>query len=101
MLKHDTDGSGGDSSQRSYCGYNPHTDVETLTAKTVETQVTYGYTAYGHNDADAFTGIDKPDSTQPEGQQEAHKPTGSTPNASTRTAPKRLICGLIRNRVNV
>src|SRR5215203_4608746 len=38
-----TDGSKEDA----YYGYNPHTDVETLTDQAGDTKATYGYTAYG------------------------------------------------------
>ena len=48
-----------------YYGYNPHTDVETLTDQAGDTKATYGYTAYGSDDADQFTGIDKPDAANP------------------------------------
>ena len=49
----------------SYYGYNPHTDVETLTKENGDTKATYGYTAFGSDDKEAFTGIDKPDVQQP------------------------------------
>ncbi|MFC7829473.1 hypothetical protein [Streptomyces sp. NPDC057375] len=48
-----------------YYGYNSHTDVETLTDDNGDTKSTYGYTAYGSNDNSGFTGIDKPDTTDP------------------------------------
>ncbi|MFI7067417.1 DNRLRE domain-containing protein [Kribbella sp. NPDC050124] len=53
------------SSEDSYYGYNPHTDVETLTTETGDTRSTYGYTAYGKNDDDRFTGVDKPEAQNP------------------------------------
>lgn len=46
-------------------GYNPHTDVEVLTDDKGDTKATYGYTAYGKDDEESFTGIDKPDVQQP------------------------------------
>src|SRR5207248_212637 len=46
-------------------GYNPHTDVETLTDDKGDTRSTYGYTAYGQNDDKEFTGVDKPTATDP------------------------------------
>ncbi|MFE0100076.1 RHS repeat domain-containing protein [Streptomyces sp. NPDC059009] len=48
-----------------YYGYNSHTDVETLTDKDGNAKATYGYSAYGSNDAADFTGIDKPTATDP------------------------------------
>ncbi|WP_116042739.1 hypothetical protein [Amycolatopsis palatopharyngis] len=60
QLKHDTDGGGPEVGEDSFYGYNPHTDVETLTSESGDTRATYGYTAYGSNDTEAFTGIDKP-----------------------------------------
>jgi len=56
-----TDGSKEDA----YYGYNPHADVETLTDPAGDTKATYGYTAYGTDDTDQFTGIDKPDAANP------------------------------------
>lgn len=61
----DTDGTGPEVAEDSHYGYNPHTDVETLTTDTGDTKATYGYTAYGTNDTEAFTGIDKPDTQNP------------------------------------
>jgi RHS repeat-associated protein len=61
----DTDGTGPKVAEDSVYGYNPHTDVETLTTDTGDTTATYGYTAYGNNDTQAFTGIDKPDTQNP------------------------------------
>ena len=65
QLKKDTDGTGPEVAEDSHYGYNPHTDVETLTANTGDTKATYGYTAYGKNDEQSFTGVDKPDTQQP------------------------------------
>ncbi|GGS54631.1 RHS repeat-associated core domain-containing protein [Actinokineospora fastidiosa] len=65
QIKKDTDGAGPEVAEDSYYGYNPHTDVETLTKDNGDTRATYGYTAYGSNDEQAFTGIDKPDAQQP------------------------------------
>ncbi|WP_127508968.1 DNRLRE domain-containing protein [Actinoplanes solisilvae] len=56
---------GDGSTEQAYYGYNPHTDVETLTDASGDTKATYGYTAYGSNDDSQFTGIDKPDTTDP------------------------------------
>ncbi|MEJ3743812.1 DNRLRE domain-containing protein [Actinomycetes bacterium KLBMP 9797] len=50
----------------SYHGYNPHTDVEQLTDEQGDSRATYGYTAYGKNDEQQFTGVDKPDPGNPE-----------------------------------
>lgn len=63
--KKDTDGSGPEVAEDNYYGYNPHTDVETLTTAAGDTKATYGYTAYGKDDTQAFTGIDKPDTQNP------------------------------------
>jgi RHS repeat-associated protein len=52
-------------SEDSYYGYNPHSDVESLTSATGDTRSTYGYTAYGKNDDDRFTGVDKPEAQNP------------------------------------
>jgi RHS repeat-associated protein len=49
-----------------FYGYNPHTDVETVTDSAGDTRSTYGYTAYGSNDTSGFTGIDKPDPAAPD-----------------------------------
>ncbi|WP_024877229.1 hypothetical protein [Saccharomonospora piscinae] len=65
QLTHDTDGTGPEQSELSYYGYNPHTDVETLTSESGDTRATYGYTAYGKDDTDDFTGVDKPDAQDP------------------------------------
>ncbi|WP_445319867.1 golvesin C-terminal-like domain-containing protein [Micromonospora sp. ZYX-F-536] len=61
QVTHNADGTDEDA----YYGYNPHTDVETLTDKSGDTKATYGYTAYGKNDDAQFTGIDKPDAADP------------------------------------
>ncbi|MBQ0901308.1 DNRLRE domain-containing protein [Micromonospora sp. U21] len=61
QVAHQEDGSEEDS----YYGYNPHTDVEQLTDETGDSKATYGYTAYGGNDEEQFTGIDKPDPADP------------------------------------
>jgi RHS repeat-associated protein len=65
QIKKDTDGAGPDVAEDSYYGYNPHTDVETVTKDNGDTRATYGYTAYGKDDTASFTGIDKPDVQQP------------------------------------
>ena len=59
---HNDDGT----TENSQYGYNPHTDVEQLTGSDGNTKATYGYTAYGKDDKDSFTGIDKPDVQQPD-----------------------------------
>ena len=61
QITHNTDGSAEDA----YYGYNPHTDVETLTGDDGDPVSTYGYTAYGSNDEAEFTGIDAPDPGTP------------------------------------
>ncbi|MGK5441503.1 DNRLRE domain-containing protein [Micromonospora sp. URMC 105] len=61
QVTHKDDGSEEDA----YYGYNPHTDVEQLTDETGNTRATYGYTAYGKNNEAEFTGIDKPEASDP------------------------------------
>ncbi|WP_326793383.1 DNRLRE domain-containing protein [Streptomyces sp. NBC_00841] len=68
QLKRNTDGS----EELGVYGYNGHTDVETLTDTSGDTKSTYGYTAYGTNNEAEFTGIDKPDTAQPD--KEAYNP---------------------------
>ncbi|MET9515940.1 DNRLRE domain-containing protein [Streptomyces sp. NPDC002994] len=68
QIKHNSDGT----TEYSYYGYNGHTDVETLTSETGDTKATYGYTAYGKDDTEEFTGIDKPDAADP--AKEAYNP---------------------------
>jgi RHS repeat-associated protein len=65
QIKKDTDGGGPVVAEDSYYGYNPHTDVETLTKDSGDTRATYGYTAYGKDDEQSFTGVDKPEAQQP------------------------------------
>jgi RHS repeat-associated protein len=55
----------GGATEDSFYGYNPHSDVETLTSEAGDTRATYGYTAYGRDDTQSFTGIDKPDAQNP------------------------------------
>ncbi len=62
QIKHNSDGT----TEDGFYGYNSHTDVETLTDDKGDTKATYGYTAYGNNDATEFTGIDKPEAGQPD-----------------------------------
>jgi RHS repeat-associated protein len=50
----------------SYYSYHPLGDVEALTDKDGNTRDTYGYTAYGKDDTDQFTGADKPDPANPD-----------------------------------
>jgi RHS repeat-associated protein len=52
--------------EESYQSYNPHTDVEQLTDEQGDSRATYGYTAYGKNDNEQFTGVDKPDAGNPD-----------------------------------
>ncbi|TDO44048.1 intein/RHS repeat-associated protein [Kribbella sp. VKM Ac-2527] len=53
-------------SEDAWYGYNPHSDVETLTTSTGDTESTYGYTAFGKDRAGAMSGADKPGvSTEP------------------------------------
>ncbi|MFE7712023.1 DNRLRE domain-containing protein [Streptomyces sp. NPDC057486] len=61
QVKHNGDGT----TEDGYYGYNSHTDVEILTDKNGDAKATYGYTAYGKDDKDEFTGIDKPDAGDP------------------------------------
>ncbi|MFY1577484.1 RHS repeat-associated core domain-containing protein [Verrucosispora sp. WMMD703] len=61
QITHKDDGT----EEQAYYGYNPHTDVEQLTDATGNTKATYGYTAYGKDNEAEFTGIDKPDATDP------------------------------------
>jgi RHS repeat-associated protein len=61
QVKHNPDGTEEDS----FYGYNPHTDVESVTEEDGDTKATYGYTAYGSDDDARFTGIDKPDAADP------------------------------------
>ncbi|MGW5472148.1 golvesin C-terminal-like domain-containing protein [Streptomyces chartreusis] len=61
MVKHNSDGT----SEDAHYGYNSQSDVETLTTDAGDTKATYGYTAYGADDTDEFTGIDKPDPADP------------------------------------
>lgn len=68
QVKHNSDGT----TEDGYYGYNSHTDVETLTDNNGDTKATYGYTAYGSEDTSEFTGIDKPDTTDP--TKEAYNP---------------------------
>ncbi|NUO56903.1 MAG: DNRLRE domain-containing protein [Hamadaea sp.] len=42
--------------------HNARGDVEAITDASGNTRATYGYTAYGQDDAPMFTGVDKPDS---------------------------------------
>lgn len=60
MVKHDG------TKEYSYYGYNSHTDVELLTGQDGKTRATYGYTAYGKDDTQVYTGVDKPDPANPD-----------------------------------
>jgi RHS repeat-associated protein len=56
--------------EQSYHGYNAHADVESLTDEDGNNSATYGYTAYGGDDTDSFTGVDKPDAGDPDAEPE-------------------------------
>ncbi|MFG2331527.1 DNRLRE domain-containing protein [Streptomyces sp. NPDC048604] len=62
QIKH-KDGGG-----REYSQYttSPRGDIEAITKEDGRTRATYGYTAYGKDDASQFTGADKPDAAQPD-----------------------------------
>ncbi|MBQ0894377.1 hypothetical protein KBX37_14940 [Micromonospora sp. U56] len=64
QVTHKLDGS----KEQAYYGYNTHSDVEQITDGAGNTQATYGYTAYGNDDAAQFTGIDKMDPANPNKQ---------------------------------
>lgn len=49
------------STEDSYTGYNGHSDIEQITDDKGDGRATYGYSAYGKNDASQFTGADKAD----------------------------------------
>ncbi|MFI6379276.1 DNRLRE domain-containing protein [Streptomyces sp. NPDC050658] len=68
QIKH----TGGGGEELGVYGYNSHTDAETLTDGSGDTKATYGYTAYGNDDKSEFTGVDKPEETQPD--KEAYNP---------------------------
>ncbi|MCQ4209818.1 DNRLRE domain-containing protein [Streptomyces longispororuber] len=68
QVKRNSDGT----TEDGYYGYNSHTDVETVTDRNGDAKATYGYTAYGADDKSEFTGIDKPESTDP--TKEAYNP---------------------------
>ncbi|MFE5026856.1 DNRLRE domain-containing protein [Streptomyces sp. NPDC056656] len=68
QITHKSDGT----EDLSVYGYNGHTDVETLADANGDTKSTYGYTAYGKDDASEFTGIDKPEAGNPD--KEAYNP---------------------------
>lgn len=61
QTKHNDDGT----TENAFYGYNAHTDVEQVTDSAGNAKATYGYTAYGNNDKNLFTGIDKPDPQNP------------------------------------
>ncbi|MFE0802559.1 DNRLRE domain-containing protein [Streptomyces sp. NPDC058812] len=46
-------------------GYNTRGDVESVTTAAGDTKATYGYTAYGSDDDAEFSGVDRPDATDP------------------------------------
>lgn len=58
----------GGSTEDSFYGYTPHTDVETLTTATGETRATYAYTAFGDEEEGGFTGVDAPDPADPDAE---------------------------------
>jgi RHS repeat-associated protein len=61
QTKRNTDGT----SEDAFYSFDPHTSVEALTDASGDTKATYGYTAYGQNDTQSFTGVDKPDPQDP------------------------------------
>jgi RHS repeat-associated protein len=61
QIRYNTDGT----TEDGYYGYNLHSDVEQFTDSSGNTKATYGYTAYGSDDDNQFTGIDKPDTNDP------------------------------------
>ncbi|WP_433307539.1 DNRLRE domain-containing protein [Actinoplanes sp. CA-030573] len=54
------------SKEDAYTGYDGQSDIEQLTDQNGDSRATYGYTAYGKNDAAQFTGADKPDASNPD-----------------------------------
>ncbi len=56
--------------QHSYYTYHPLGDVEAVTDQDGNTRDTYGYTAYGKDDSQQFTGADKPDPANPDKEQD-------------------------------
>jgi RHS repeat-associated protein len=61
QTKRNTDGS----TEDAFYSFDPHSSVEALTDTSGDTKATYGYTAYGQNDTQSFTGVDKPDPQDP------------------------------------
>ncbi|GAB2968378.1 hypothetical protein GCM10027184_16770 [Saccharothrix stipae] len=66
QVKYADDGSEEDS----VYGFNPHSDVEQVTDSQGDTKSTYGYTAYGKDDEQEFSGEDKPDQANPDKPEE-------------------------------
>ncbi|MEU4446768.1 polymorphic toxin-type HINT domain-containing protein [Actinosynnema sp. NPDC050801] len=66
QVKYADDGSEEDS----VYGFNPHSDVEQVTDSQGDTKSTYGYTAYGKDDEQEFSGEDKPDQADPDKPEE-------------------------------
>jgi RHS repeat-associated protein len=64
QIKHKDDGS----REYSQFIYRPRGDVIGISKEDGKTRATYGYTAYGKDDASQFTGVDKP-GAQPEGEE--------------------------------
>ena len=62
QVTHNTDGT----DESAFYGYNAHNDTETLTGSTGDTLATYGYTAFGQDNTNLFTGRDKPDPQNPD-----------------------------------
>ncbi|MFI0480110.1 nucleic acid/nucleotide deaminase domain-containing protein [Actinomadura sp. 9N215] len=62
QIKHKDEGG----KEISHYTYHPKGDVEALTKEDGNTRATYGYTAYGKNDASKFTGVDKASADRPE-----------------------------------
>ncbi|MBA4861320.1 DNRLRE domain-containing protein [Streptomyces sp. PSKA54] len=62
QIKHKDDGT----KELSQYTYHPRGDVEAITKEDGNTRATYGYTAYGSDDKQQFSGADKPDEGNPD-----------------------------------
>ncbi|MEU8286703.1 DNRLRE domain-containing protein [Micromonospora sp. NPDC048905] len=60
-----------DTQEDSYVGYDGSSDIGQITDDKGDGRATYGYSAYGKNDAGQFTGVDKPDAGNPENPDKA------------------------------
>jgi RHS repeat-associated protein len=56
----------GGAREHAFYGFNPRGDVTYLPDAAGDTKATYGYTAYGSDDEEQFTGVDKPDPANPD-----------------------------------